>query len=328
MDHFNFRDTFNNVFVIGNGFDLDLGIKTKYSDFANSSYWPITDSNLNSNGLNNYLYKYKNNLADIEKINWFDLEKTLLDYAISINSDTLDFGFVEQDRKCFLDLESKFSDYLKYEQANFKNEILSRTSVEVLKLIRKNGFFSKVYSFNYTDFSSLSQRYAKYTPQNLLNIHGSLANDSIILGINDKIKIPQCYRFLIKSRSEFYQSNNLVEDLLTADECVFFGLSFGIIDSIYFERFFKDVVDNSKGSSSTKKKNITIFTYDEDSRISIMDNLTDMDISISELYACSNFSIIKTKNISAQYENDKFNAFKDRLEANRNPGFTIVDLKK
>ena len=31
-----------NVFIIGNGFDLDLGLSTKYSDFAKSKYWPAT----------------------------------------------------------------------------------------------------------------------------------------------------------------------------------------------------------------------------------------------------------------------------------------------
>ena len=31
-----------NIFIIGNGFDLDLGMKTKYSDFANNEkYWPV-----------------------------------------------------------------------------------------------------------------------------------------------------------------------------------------------------------------------------------------------------------------------------------------------
>lgn len=29
----------HNIFVIGNGFDLDLGLKTKYSDFAHSDFW-------------------------------------------------------------------------------------------------------------------------------------------------------------------------------------------------------------------------------------------------------------------------------------------------
>ncbi|MBR6844887.1 MAG: hypothetical protein IKM79_07315 [Bacteroidales bacterium] len=29
-----------NVLIIGNGFDLYLGLKTSYSDFAKSDFWP------------------------------------------------------------------------------------------------------------------------------------------------------------------------------------------------------------------------------------------------------------------------------------------------
>ena len=32
-----------NVLIIGNGFDLDLGLPTRYSDFAESNYWPKED---------------------------------------------------------------------------------------------------------------------------------------------------------------------------------------------------------------------------------------------------------------------------------------------
>lgn len=30
---------YNNVLILGNGFDLDLGLKTKYSDFTGSDEW-------------------------------------------------------------------------------------------------------------------------------------------------------------------------------------------------------------------------------------------------------------------------------------------------
>ena len=32
------------VFIIGNGFDLDLGWKTRYSDFAKSSFWRLSEN--------------------------------------------------------------------------------------------------------------------------------------------------------------------------------------------------------------------------------------------------------------------------------------------
>lgn len=40
--------------VIGNGFDLDLGMNTRYSDFAKSEYWP-KDVSSSSHNLQQYL---------------------------------------------------------------------------------------------------------------------------------------------------------------------------------------------------------------------------------------------------------------------------------
>lgn len=323
----------NNIFVIGNGFDLDLGMKTKYSDFAQSSYWPISDSPVNQGPLYHYLYEYKENLENIEKINWFDLEKALLVYATANERFTYEDKEVEQDQQCFQKLESQFSEYLKVVQSKLSHKDLNTVSVNVLNSIRGNGYFKYIYSFNYTDFTALSKHYVNYVPENIVNIHGSLADDSIILGINDKVKVPKPYRFLFKSRSKFYSSNNLMEDLLNADECVFFGMSFGSIDSIYFENFFNNIINNAKDDKTAKKKNITIFTYNEESSISIMDNLDDMGIKMTELYANANLLFITTQNIEEPLNKNKFEEFKKRiddnhkiiLEANKPRGIHVIN---
>lgn len=306
----------NNIFVIGNGFDLDLGMMTKYSDFAQSSYWPFSDSPVDQGQLYSYLYQYKQNLEDIEKINWFDLEEALLNFATQPERYTYSEESVKQDKICFLNLKSQFSEYLKDAQSKLENNKTNQTSINVLKAIQANGYFRNIYSFNYTDFFALSKTYAYYTPKNIEYMHGSLTNDSIILGINDKEKIARKYRFLFKSRSNFYNSNNLVEDLLNADECVFFGMSFGSIDSIYFEDFFNNVINKAKDDKTTQKKNITIFTYNEESRVSIMDNFDDMHIKMSELYANAKFSFITTQNIEEPLNKAKFDAFIRRLQNN------------
>ena len=44
--------------VIGNGFDLDLGMNTRYSDFAKSEYWP-KDVSSSSFNLKQYLNERK-----------------------------------------------------------------------------------------------------------------------------------------------------------------------------------------------------------------------------------------------------------------------------
>lgn len=59
------------LLIIGNGFDLDLGRATRYSDFAKSEFWP--------KNLHSQLYEYLNQKSQIEK--WFDLEGELANYV-------------------------------------------------------------------------------------------------------------------------------------------------------------------------------------------------------------------------------------------------------
>lgn len=83
-----------NVLIIGNGFDLDLGLPTAYSDFVSSDYWPDAtkvgtnnDSRINCNGeipdlsLYPLNHKLESVIDEAKKEKWFDLEETLLNYA-------------------------------------------------------------------------------------------------------------------------------------------------------------------------------------------------------------------------------------------------------
>lgn len=84
-----------NVFIIGNGFDLDLGLPTKYSDFAKSEYWPKSapryreapEETRHDMEQGRFLTipvapKLEHAIEDAKiKNTWFDLEKELLDYA-------------------------------------------------------------------------------------------------------------------------------------------------------------------------------------------------------------------------------------------------------
>ena len=73
------------VVVIGNGFDLNLGLQTSYADFIGSQYF---------GGLSEYseLNKYLSNRLNIVK--WIDLELALVDYVNESNHPNLnaDFG--------------------------------------------------------------------------------------------------------------------------------------------------------------------------------------------------------------------------------------------
>ena len=71
------------VLIIGNGFDLDLGMHTSYRDFAKSKLWPF-DSPIYDKGLGYYLNQKKHTE------NWFDLERELANYALSLKETSLE----------------------------------------------------------------------------------------------------------------------------------------------------------------------------------------------------------------------------------------------
>lgn len=64
------------ILVIGNSFDLDLGLKTRFLDFANSEYWPFKMF-AGKNTLSSFLNKRKH--FD----EWFNLEYCLAIFATS-----------------------------------------------------------------------------------------------------------------------------------------------------------------------------------------------------------------------------------------------------
>lgn len=64
----------NIVFVIGNGFDLNLGRKTSYKDFWNTEYCPKKYPSPLIHHLNS---SWSDNL---DAVKWYDLENELLEY--------------------------------------------------------------------------------------------------------------------------------------------------------------------------------------------------------------------------------------------------------
>lgn len=62
------------VFIIGNGFDLDLGWKTGYRDFVSSKYWPLKDKDPYS-----MMAQFLKEKTEIDR--WYDLESMLKVYA-------------------------------------------------------------------------------------------------------------------------------------------------------------------------------------------------------------------------------------------------------
>ena len=47
-----------NILIIGNGFDLQLGLKSKFSDFINNTYFPNNKIDIRDLYLQSKIYKF------------------------------------------------------------------------------------------------------------------------------------------------------------------------------------------------------------------------------------------------------------------------------
>lgn len=254
------------LLIIGNGFDIDLGLKTSYSDFVES---PVFKKNVYNNSLLQYLSD------DYQKKKWIDIEKSLLNY---INEDyleldeSLNIENIESFQENFQCLRKSLINYL--EEIDFSRIKDYSFSARLLRtLIKKHAF---ILSFNYTDLERIMyQINALAWDYSFSNVHGKLKNESIIIGVQDDVEIPENANFIIKSHSEYYRSCAVRDKLEEADHIIFFGHSLGETDYHYFRDFFQK--QSGLLREKPKRKKITIFTYDEKSRQDILSQLRRMN---------------------------------------------------
>lgn len=110
------------VIVLGNGFDMALGMKTSYKSFRKSRFWPFKNS---KDGLAYFL-----NLKT-EKNNWFDLEQLLAEYAEQKYKEH-DNSFCELDKENFFILSERLKEFI----ADRENRVrISRKNKIITKFI-------------------------------------------------------------------------------------------------------------------------------------------------------------------------------------------------
>lgn len=331
-----------NVLIIGNGFDLDLGLPTKYSDFAKSEYWPSSaprkknreeQSQNDSRIINLYTITDSPKLEEAienarSRETWFDLEKELLDYAMQYEPKTPNFtrfsresaNEVKSNVDYYNKLRNSLNDYILEVQKKQKVSKDCKAS-DVLKAVVQNGYFESVFSFNYTDLISIAKQVGISHEIEYTHLHGNVLDNSIILGV-DETKLRDGYESFHKSSSRYYHSHALYNALTGAEEIVIFGLSFGSIDYSYFNSFFKQITEG-ESIMDNKKQYITIFTKDDSSRLGIIANLRNMGINIQRLYAQTHFQIICT---SDDVEKQELSNFYLRLKQNSREVFDNLSL--
>ena len=275
-----------NVLIIGNGFDLDLGLPTRYSDYANSDFWPHVDRGPDGRFVFSIandeeyhalpLYLDKRSKTD----NWFDLEESILDYATKeVSGLANDLYSAKNDIDYYHELQSKLCDYLIDVQRNTPINTKALAG-DILRAVLDNGYFDNIFSFNYTDLNYLAKQLGISQTIKYTHVHGKLSDRSIILGVNES-NLKDEYDEFHKSTSEFYRSNNITQALDEASEVIFYGLSFGLIDFDYFANFFISL--NEKLIPEKEKKHISIFTKDVTTGKDIIKRLRNAGINQYQL---------------------------------------------
>jgi hypothetical protein len=217
----------NILFLIGNGFDLNLGMNTRYRDFY-KYYESIESSNV-------LIQKLKVEISkDIE--NWADLELALGKYTSNLNT-------ADEFEAVFEDIEDKLADYLKEVESNFDYSQMDRKKllnhlvypenslpnadknelIEFKRKWQKIQWNINILTFNYT--RSL-EKILDYSEKHLLvndqikdlkhqvyiqkieHIHGYY-NERMVMGVNDISQI---------SNKDFHDNQDVLETLIK-DHC-------------------------------------------------------------------------------------------------------------
>ncbi len=242
--------------ILGNGYDISLGLETKYSDFINAILNPtnefqkIAQDKLLGNELFNYLVlRNKESWIDAEfELQQFIQEKESyienIKYSLSINPAKEKSKVISKLKLNYEQLKTMLQGYLFRIENNkdrFNNAII-KTSV-ALKLTKElTGIEEKyinVINFNYTNsFETLYHMITKRDIDNQVNyIHGNFKSD-IVFGIDDRVEVSKDFVFVLKSFDKSTLHLNYNKMLFDSDAITFFGYSLGKTDESYFKDFF------------------------------------------------------------------------------------------
>lgn len=267
--------------ILGNGFDLNLGLPSRYSDFIESREWEKLKKPLDTYGedyLNHSLIYHLQNEAN-KKANWFDIEVEIL-------------RFINNHPECSENEIRDIGNEFKGLKKALKNYLIRVSDTHIIndqtipcRFFDDMVIYSKnmvVINFNYTNPFNFLPIHIKchYNTYNQTHVHGSLAEDEIVLGcdIQSGQQVNRSLSFMYKYNM-LNRANHVANDLLEAKEIIFYGHSVNEMDFGYFRDFFK-----AASSAPKPIRNLTFITLDENSERSIKDNIRNQGISVTDLY--------------------------------------------
>ena len=253
-----------NLIILGNGFDLNLGFTTSYVDFLYSEVYRNAIMHGRGDTSRLFLYLKEKYESEESKKNWIDLELELKQLAIAKNS--------------ILNIESfkHFTSCLTV-FINQSTEGMYYTDTFVAKFIE--SVFNKdtiIYNFNYSPtvpklLESLKLEFNKYQ---IINIHGSVKNKDIIVGVEDDAVLSEEMVFVKKAAIKSFKPIDHLIDVKKAKSIYFFGHSLGETDSNFFKPLFNELIQKDR-------TNLIFFHYKEESYNSLigrLDKLTNQTL--------------------------------------------------
>lgn len=267
----------NTVLIIGNGFDMDLGIELTFRKWRNCPH----------------CLSYELSKSSPKGELWNDFENTLREDILAYHNGSLSPDIKDSDINLF------WQGFWKYFSVFFSEEtrdypetkrVQENCAFEVLKQLTES---SKVFSFNYT----YPYEYVNLPPKCVFNfVHGRYHKDyfvdgmlmmvqshNMILGIDYK-RIPQQIRSneyfapIIKKQNPSFKETGIETALIEAENVIFFGHSFGITDSDYFDEFFSEIENNESPC-----KRIFIITRDQNSYSHIIESAKLWGVDLDRL---------------------------------------------
>ena len=290
----------DNLIILGNGFDIDLGLKTTFKAFRESfEFRSIADIPL---------------IKKIRDNQWNDIEGKLREELIEYSKNPND-EWAESINHAWLMITRHWGIYLPQLTDLDKIEV-TKNSCAYNLLIADQEQDSTWYTFNYTNPWYLCQLpegtkpvfiHNETVPLDWAKHHGLcyFIPMSLIFGVDSKM--PSCITknkqlsHIIKVNNPYFNTKNkenLQKDLKAAQNVVFFGQSFGITDSDYFKPYLISVINGE-----TNNKNIFIVTYNISSLKGIISNMSEYGVNFDDLKKSKvNINTIYTERGITSYE--------------------------
>lgn len=285
--------------VLGNGFDLDLGLPTKYSDFANPKNKEWNDF-LNMTGTiikQCFRTEFVDHMQQAREHElWFDIEKEICCFAEKHrNLSQEQIGLI---RYQFETLVEQLRLYI-CRVAVPKNKKDKSLAESLLRKLNSVQHPVAVYTYNYTDCFKICG-IVKEDNVKVHYIHGSLSyNMTLGCRANDRSKENLQLDFMYKPTIDL-QNDNLRQNLTQATEVIIFGHSLNDMDFCYFKDFF-DAVERGNHIC----KHLTLICKDTKSQEQLMGNIMkhvsiervaehiEVDFILTDLWSCNDLLALK-----------------------------------